>query len=63
MRDERPDEARAAAEPRMGEPGYFPDEDAIRRAEFTATTPVERVMEGIALSRLGTRVALAGREA
>ncbi|MEX2211241.1 MAG: DNA methyltransferase [Gaiellaceae bacterium] len=48
--------------PRMGEPGWFPDEDAIRRQEYGSTTPAERVMEGIALSRFATRVAVSGRK-
>jgi hypothetical protein len=44
--------------PKMGQPGWLPDEAAIRRAEFRSTTPTQRVMEGIALSRFATRVAV-----
>jgi hypothetical protein len=48
-----------AAAPRMGQPGWFPDEDAIRRAEFRATTPAERVAEAISISRTATKIAAA----
>lgn len=45
-------------EPRMGEPGYYPDHAAERRVEFTRTTPGERVAEAIELSRVATQVAV-----
>jgi hypothetical protein len=45
----------------MGEPGWLPDEDAIRRAEFVETTPGQRVAEAIAISRTATKIAAAGR--
>ncbi len=65
MADELRKRDRTSADnaPGMGARGYIPDEDAIRRAEFAATPPVKRVLEGIALSRVGTRVAIAGRDA
>lgn len=56
-----PAERRERHVPRLGEPGWFPDEERIRRAEFAATTPAERVIEAIELSRFATRVAVAGR--
>ncbi len=43
----------------MGQPGWLPDEDAIRRAEFAATTPGERVAEAISISRTATKIAAA----
>jgi hypothetical protein len=43
--------------PKMGQPGWFPDEDGIRRAEFAATTPGERVAEAISISRTATKIA------
>jgi len=45
--------------PKMGQPGWLPDEDAIRRAEFAATTPGERVAEAISISRTATKIAAA----
>ena len=47
--------------PTMGERGWFPDETAIRRAEFRASTPGERVAEAISISRTATMIAAAGR--
>ncbi|HEX6701505.1 MAG TPA: hypothetical protein VF101_12330 [Gaiellaceae bacterium] len=44
----------------MGERGWFPDHTAERRAEFTRTTPAERVAEAIELSRVATRLAVLG---
>jgi len=48
--------------PRMGEPGWLPDEDAIRRAEYLRTTPGERVAEAIAISRTATKIAAATQQ-
>ncbi len=45
----------------MGEPGWLPDEEAIRRAEFAATTPGERVAEAISISRTATKIAAVGQ--
>jgi hypothetical protein len=44
-------------QPKMGERGWFPDHTAERRAEFTRTTPGERVAEAIELSRVATQLA------
>lgn len=38
---------------------YLPDHAAERRREFAATTPAERVIEAISLSRSATRIAAA----
>jgi hypothetical protein len=54
---------RTSGAPRMGQPGYFPDHVEEQRADFRRTTPAQRVMEGIELSRFGTRVAVAGSDA
>ena len=43
--------------PRMGEPGWFPDHSAERRAEFARTTPADRVAEAITLSEVATTAA------
>jgi len=45
--------------PKMGQRGWLPDEDAIRRAEYAATTPGERVAEAISISRTATKIAAA----
>ncbi|MEX0675114.1 MAG: hypothetical protein WD067_10090 [Gaiellaceae bacterium] len=47
--------------PKMGQRGWLPDEDAIRRAEFGSTTPGQRVAEAIAISRTATKIAAAGK--
>jgi hypothetical protein len=44
--------------PRNGERGWFPDHTAERRAEYVRTTPGERVLEAIQLSRTATRLAV-----
>ncbi len=49
-------------QPRMGEPGWFPDHTAERRDEYRRTTPGERVAEAIAVSRTATKLAVAGRK-
>jgi hypothetical protein len=41
----------------MGQPGWLPDEDAIRRAAYRATTPGQRVAEAISISRTATKLA------
>jgi hypothetical protein len=46
----------------MGEPGWFPDHTAERRAEFAQTTPGERVAEAIVLSRTVTGIAAAAAQ-
>ena len=48
---------------RMGLPGYLPDHAEERREEFLRSTPGERLVEAIALSRLATRFAAAGAAA
>jgi hypothetical protein len=45
--------------PKMGQRGWLPDEDAIRRAKFRSTTPGERVAEAISISRTVTKIAAA----
>ena len=44
----------------MGTPGYLPDHDAERRADYVASTPAQRLAEAISLSRTATRLAAAG---
>jgi hypothetical protein len=44
--------------PKMGEPGYFPDHTAERRAEYRRTTPGQRVGEAIEVSRTVTKLAV-----
>jgi hypothetical protein len=44
--------------PKMGEPGYFPDHTAERRAEYRHTTPGQRVAEAIEVSRTATKLAV-----
>jgi hypothetical protein len=56
-RDESSDSGRNRA-PKMGEPGYFPDHTAERRAEYRRTTPGQRVAEAIEASRTVTRLAV-----
>jgi hypothetical protein len=46
--------------PRMGERGFFPDRAAELRADFRRTTPAERVVQAITLSRFATRIAVLG---
>lgn len=46
----------------MGEKGWFPNHTAERRSEFARTTPAERVVEAIALSRTATRIAAAAQQ-
>jgi hypothetical protein len=46
--------------PTMGEPGYFPDHTAERRAEYRRTTPGQRVAEAIEVSRTVTKLAAIG---
>jgi hypothetical protein len=46
--------------PKMGQPGWLPDEDAIRRAEYRTTTPGQRVADAISISRTATKLAVAG---
>ena len=60
--DRRTSDPHGKSAPRMGERGWFPDHTAERRADLARTTPAERVLEAIQLSRFQTRVAIAGRE-
>jgi hypothetical protein len=60
----RLDCARAGeAPPRMGQPGWLPEEDAIRREEFRRTTPGQRVAEAISISRTATKIAASAQRA
>jgi hypothetical protein len=44
----------------MGIPGYMPDHEQERRADYLRSTPAERLAEAINLSRSATRLAEAG---
>jgi hypothetical protein len=47
----------------MGEPGWFPDHTAERRAALARTTAGQRVAEAIELSRTATKIAAAAHRA
>ena len=47
----------------MGDPGFYPDQRLDRRHDFEALTEAERVREAIELSKVGTRLAVAGARA
>jgi hypothetical protein len=51
---------RGAAPVPMGVPGYMPDHQQERRADYLRSTPGERLAEAISLSRSVTRLAEAG---
>jgi len=42
--------------------GHLPDHAAERQREYASTTPAERVVEAIALSRAATRIAAAAED-
>jgi hypothetical protein len=46
----------------MGEPGWYPDHTAERRADFAHTTAADRILEALELTEVVTRLAAAGRE-
>jgi hypothetical protein len=56
-REPTPEELETEDRPQMGEPGYFPDHTAERRAEYRRTTPGQRVAEAIEVSRTATKLA------
>jgi len=47
----------------MGLPGFYPDQRLDRRHDFETLTEAERVVEAIELSKVGTRLAVAGARA
>jgi hypothetical protein len=61
--DDRPPtrDRRSDREPRMGEPGWYPDHTEERRADFARTTPADRVLEAIELSRVVTTLSATSR--
>lgn len=44
----------------MGVPGFYPDQRLDRRRDFETLTAAERVTQAIELSKVGTRLAVAG---
>lgn len=47
----------------MGLPGFYPDQSLDRRHDFETLTEAERVVEAIKLSKVATRLAVAGARA
>ena len=47
----------------MGVPGFYPDQRLDRRRDFETLTEAERVLEAIELSKVGSRLAVAGARA
>lgn len=47
----------------MGVPGFYPDQRLDRRHDFETLTEAERVLEAIELSKVGTKLAVAGAKA